>query len=131
MLLKHAVDSGAGDQMALRQLAETLSPLAVPQDGIAVESEWLPPDMPAFEWFKCSECSWQKLLPVLADVTQTERERAIARHAEVSPNCGGTVEEKGPLESLHKLYDYGESFHQVAALAMPSGEILPGQEVGR
>ena len=49
MLLKHAVDSGAGDKMALRQLAETLSPLPVSQDGIAVESEWLPSDMPAFE----------------------------------------------------------------------------------
>ena len=49
MLLKHAVDSSAGDKVALRQLAETLSPLSVPQDGIAVESEWLPSDMPAFE----------------------------------------------------------------------------------
>ena len=36
--------------MALRQLAETLAPLAIPQDGVSIESKRLVPDVPAFEF---------------------------------------------------------------------------------
>ena len=32
------------------QLAETLTQLAIPQDGVSIERQWLPSDVPAFEF---------------------------------------------------------------------------------
>ena len=49
MLLKHAVDGGAGDKMAFCQLAETVTTLAVPQDSVAIKNKWFSPDVTAFE----------------------------------------------------------------------------------
>ena len=50
MLTEHAVDGCTGCTMALRQLAETLALLAIPQDGVPIERERLPSDVPAFEF---------------------------------------------------------------------------------
>lgn len=49
MLAEHTVDGGAGDAVALCQLAQALATLAVPQDGSAIEIERLATDMAAFE----------------------------------------------------------------------------------
>ncbi len=49
MLLEHAVDGGAGDKVALRQLAETVAPLTVPQDSVAIKNKWFTSDVAAFE----------------------------------------------------------------------------------
>ena len=49
VLTEHAVDGGAGDEMALRQLAQTLAPLPISQDGGAIENQRLASDVPAFE----------------------------------------------------------------------------------
>ena len=49
MLLKHAVDGSAGDKVALRQLAETVAPLTVPQDSVAIKNKWFTSDVAAFE----------------------------------------------------------------------------------
>jgi hypothetical protein len=46
---KDAVDGGAGDKMALCQLAETLSALPTSQDGRAIENKGLASDVPALE----------------------------------------------------------------------------------
>jgi len=49
VLLKHAVDGGAGDKVALCQLAETVAPLTALQDGGAIENKRFTPDVTAFE----------------------------------------------------------------------------------
>ena len=49
MPLEHAVDGGAGDKVALRQLAETVAPLTVPQDSVAIKNKWFTSDVAAFE----------------------------------------------------------------------------------
>jgi len=49
VLAEHAVDGGAGDAIALGQLAETLTALPVPQDGSSIKLQWLTPDVPALE----------------------------------------------------------------------------------
>ena len=49
MLAEHAVDGGAGDTVALGQLAEALAPLAVPQDSSAIEFQRLASDVPTLE----------------------------------------------------------------------------------
>ena len=46
---KDAVDSGARDKMALRQLTETLSALPILKDGRAIENKGLASDVAAFE----------------------------------------------------------------------------------
>lgn len=43
------MDGGTGCMMAPDQLAQTLAGLAIPQDGISIESERLSADVPAFE----------------------------------------------------------------------------------
>ena len=43
------MDGGAGDPVALGQLAQTLAALAVPQDGIAIEVQRLAADVTAFK----------------------------------------------------------------------------------
>ena len=43
------MDGGAGDAIALGQLAEALAALPVPQDGGWIELEGRPADVPAFE----------------------------------------------------------------------------------
>jgi hypothetical protein len=49
VLLEHAVDGCAGDEVALCQLAETVSPLAIPQDGAAIKYKWFASDVAPFE----------------------------------------------------------------------------------
>ena len=49
MLLEHAVDGGAGDEVALCQLAETVPSPTVPQDSVAIKNKWLASDVAAFE----------------------------------------------------------------------------------
>ena len=49
LLAEYAEDSGAGDKMALRQLAETLSALPILKDARAIENKGLASDVAAFE----------------------------------------------------------------------------------
>ena len=49
LLAEYAMDSGAGDKMALRQLAEALSALPILKDGCAIENKRFASDVPAFE----------------------------------------------------------------------------------
>ena len=49
MLFEHAVDGGAGDEVALCQLAETVPSPTVPQDSVAIKNKWLASDVAAFE----------------------------------------------------------------------------------
>ena len=50
MLTEHTVDGGAGDQMALGQLAETLTSLPVLKDGVAIKNQRLASDVPALQF---------------------------------------------------------------------------------
>lgn len=43
------MDGGAGDSIALRQLAQTLTLVAVSQDADAIEIEWFAANMPALK----------------------------------------------------------------------------------
>jgi hypothetical protein len=47
-LAEDAMDCGTGDEMSLRQLAQTLPALAAEQDGVAIENERLPSYVSAF-----------------------------------------------------------------------------------
>ncbi len=47
--MEHAVDGGAADPVALRQLTQALSPLTVLEDGGPVEIEGLPADVAALQ----------------------------------------------------------------------------------
>src|SRR5271155_5111052 len=49
VLAEHAVDGGAGDTIALGQLAQTLALLAIPPDSSTIEFEGLAPDVAALE----------------------------------------------------------------------------------
>jgi len=43
------MDGGTGDEVGLRQLAQALTTLTVPEDGGPVQSQRFAPDVPAFE----------------------------------------------------------------------------------
>ena len=47
--MEHTVDGCTGCTMALRQLAQTLALLTIPQDGISIENKRLSSDVPAFQ----------------------------------------------------------------------------------
>jgi hypothetical protein len=49
VLFERAVDGSAGDKVALCQLVETVVPLTIAQDGVAIKIERLSPDVPALE----------------------------------------------------------------------------------
>ena len=49
LLAEHPVDGGARHKVALRQLAQAITVLPVPEDGSPIEHQSLPSDVPAFE----------------------------------------------------------------------------------
>src|ERR1035437_6599673 len=49
VLVEHAVDGGAADKIAFRQLAQAVALLAVAEDGGPIEDQSFAPDVPAFE----------------------------------------------------------------------------------
>src|ERR1019366_1735024 len=49
LLAEYPMDGGAGYQVALRQLTQTLTVLPVPEDGGSIEHQSFPSDVPSFE----------------------------------------------------------------------------------
>ena len=49
LLTEHSMDGRAADKIALRQLSQAVTLLAVTMDGGTIEYQSFPPDMPAFE----------------------------------------------------------------------------------
>src|ERR1035437_4536804 len=49
LLAEHPMDGRAADKIALRQLSQAATLLAVTMDSGTIEYQSLPPDMPAFE----------------------------------------------------------------------------------
>ena len=49
MLMKDAMDGGAGDSITLRQLAQALTLAAIAQDPDAIKVEWFAANVPALE----------------------------------------------------------------------------------
>ena len=49
MLVKNAMNGGAGDSVGLRQLSQTSTLAAIPQDADAIEVEWFAANVAAFQ----------------------------------------------------------------------------------
>jgi hypothetical protein len=112
LLANHAMDGSPGDAITFRQLAKTLTLVAIAQDAMAIEVEWLTPDGTALE-LRPSHAGAHSLDDQVAfqlgDGSNNHYHRATQRAAGVDLFAEG---DEFDVEAVQLVQSFKEVFHR-------------------